>query len=257
MAEFGGKGLFTKELETALLSGDIDMAVHSMKDVPTASQDGLKIAAILKREDPRDAFISVKAKSLQTLPKNAVVGTASLRRRAQLSAIRPDVKFVLLRGNVGTRLEKLAAGDCDATFLAYAGLKRLERLDAVTEIVDSRMMLNAPAQGAIGVEIRKDDEHTQAAVFELIHTDTAWLIEAERAFLKALDGSCRTPIAALAVWDNCSIDFQGQVLSLDGRYEVTRRVVMTVNNFDEARHLGRTVGEDIRAEIGDRNIWDA
>lgn len=257
LSEFGGKGLFTKELETALLSGDVDMAVHSMKDVPTAGQDGLEIAAILKREDPRDAFISLKYNSLEDLPKGAVVGTASLRRRAQLSAQRPDINFVLLRGNVGTRLEKLAAGDCEATFLAYAGLKRLEREDAVTQIIDPEVMLNAPAQGAIGVEIRNNDAEALAAVSELSHTDTQWLITAERAFLKALDGSCRTPIAALAAWAPTGIDFWGQVLSLDGSYHISRRLVMTVETFDEAKKLGQTVGEDIRAEIGERNIWGA
>jgi len=157
LSAFGGKGLFTKELEEALVTGEIDLAVHSMKDVPTVGQDSLEITAILPREDPRDAFISEKYGSLDALPQGALVGTASIRRRAQLSALRPDIEYCLLRGNVGTRLQKLSDAVCDATFLAYAGLKRLEQEDVITEIISTERMLPAPAQGAIGVEIRKSN----------------------------------------------------------------------------------------------------
>lgn len=257
LAEFGGKGLFTKELETALLSGDIDMAVHSMKDVPTVSQESLKIGAVLKREDPRDAFVSLTVPSITELPKGAVVGTASLRRRAQLAAMRPDIEFVLLRGNVGTRLDKLAAGVCDATFLAYAGLKRLERTDAATEIVDKAVMLGAPAQGAIGIEIRIEDSEAQQVVKALNHRPTELAITSERAFLRALDGSCRTPIAALAELDGDDMTFKGQVLSLDGTFEISRTKHRVVATTDEAFKLGTAMGLDVLAAIDGRNIWDA
>jgi len=161
LKDFGGKGLFTRELELALLDGSIDLAVHSMKDVPTVGHDDLRIAAILPRADVRDALISVKHKSIAELPEGALIGSASLRRRAQLAAIRPDLKFCLLRGNVGTRLSKLEAGVCDATLLACAGLRRLEQDDRITEAVETHVMLPAPAQGAIGVEIRKDREDVE------------------------------------------------------------------------------------------------
>ncbi len=257
LSEFGGKGLFTKELETALISGDIDVAVHSMKDVPTLSQRGLKIGAILEREDPRDAFISLNYGSIAELPQGACVGTASLRRRSQLSAIRPDIEFVLIRGNVGTRLGKLASGLCDATFLAYAGLKRLERLDAVTDIVPLDTMLCAPAQAAIGIEIRSDDQDVEEIIGRLDHTDTAWCVAAERAFLKALDGSCRTPIAALAEWRQGQIHLRGQVLSTDGRFEVSRAQTRLVRNIDDAKTMGAEMGQEVLTAVGDRVIWDA
>lgn len=256
LADFGGKGLFTKELETALISGDIDMAVHSMKDVPTVSQKELKIGAVLKREDPRDAFVSLAHAAMSDLPEGAVVGTASLRRRAQLAAIRPDVKFGLLRGNVGTRLGKLKAGVCEATFLAYAGLKRLEMEDVATQIIPSDLMLNAPAQGAIGVEIRTDAEDAAAAIAGLNHWNTQLAITAERAFLRALDGSCRTPIAALAELDGSVMRLRGQVLSIDGQFNARRESTATIEGLDAAFACGTAMGLDVLEEIGERNIWD-
>lgn len=256
LSEFGGKGLFTKELEEALLSGSVDMAVHSMKDVPTVGQEGLMIGAVLEREDPRDAFISTTYDSIENLRQGAVIGTASLRRRAQLAAIRPDVSFVLLRGNVGTRLEKLEAGQCDATFLAYAGLKRLGRTDVVTQIIESDHMLNAPAQGAIGIEIRTDDEETKAAIADLNHRPTQIAITAERAFLRALDGSCRTPIAALATVDGAELKMRGQVLSLDGSFATERTEQATAVTDAESFSVGQSMGMDVLEEVGDRNIWD-
>ena len=170
----------------------------SAQQVVDALPDGLEISTLLPREDPRDAFISNKYARLEDLPKGALVGTASIRRRAQLAAMRPDVTFTLLRGNVGTRLAKLINGDCDATFLACAGLKRLGQEEVITEAIDADIMLSAPAQGAIGIEIRRDDKEAQDAIAPLNHAETQIAITAERAFLRALDGSCRTPIAALA-----------------------------------------------------------
>ncbi len=256
LSQFGGKGLFTKELEDALLSEDVDIAVHSMKDVPTVRQDGLVIGAILKREDPRDAFISPRFQSLADLPQGALIGTASLRRRAQLSHTRRDIQFSLLRGNVGTRLEKLDNGDCDGTFLALAGLKRLEQTEVISEIIEPDIMLNAPAQGAIGIEARENDDISCKAIEALNHASTHWAVSAERAFLKALDGSCRTPIAALAVIKDNSMQFRGEVLSTDGSFRFSRDEKISIDTLDDCVALGRRLGLDIKSEIGDRDIWN-
>lgn len=256
LAEFGGKGLFTKELEVALIEGQIDLAVHSMKDVPTRSQPELAITAVLKREDPRDAFISNRVKKIVDLPQGAVVGTASIRRRAQLLSTRPDITFTLLRGNVGTRLEKLARGDCDATFLACAGLKRLEQEALITEAISTEVMLPAPAQGAIGLECRREDLMTKALISPLDHRETHWAITAERAFLMALDGSCRTPIAALAEFHGDSLEFRGAVFSKEGRDVFRRASEIKCTTFEEAFALGMTLGQDLKTEIGDRVLWD-
>ncbi len=198
LSEIGGKGLFTKEIEEALIDGRIDLAVHSMKDVPTHLPDGLEIACLLEREDPRDVLISSKGSSIATLPKGAVVGSASLRRQAQLLALRPDLKIVTLRGNVGTRLNKLAQGDADATLLALAGLKRLGKADVATAILGMTEMLPAVAQGAIGIEIRATDRRMHGLLAPLHHAATEAAVTAERACLAELEGSCRTPIAAHA-----------------------------------------------------------
>jgi len=256
LKEFGGKGLFTKELEEALIDGRVDMAVHSMKDVPTIGQEALKIGAVLEREDPRDAFISNKVSKLMDLPQGAIIGSASIRRRAQLAALRPDIKFTLLRGNVGTRLEKLKAGDCDATFLACAGLKRLGQESVITEAIASDVMLSAPAQGAIGIEIRKSDERAEEAIKPLNHTDTELAITVERAFLRALDGSCRTPIAALAEISNSVLKFQGEVIAKDGSQRFTREMQIKKPTRESAYALGLSLGQDIRVEAGERIVWD-
>lgn len=256
LKEFGGKGLFTKELEEALIDGRIDLAVHSMKDVPTIGQEALKIGAVLERADMRDAFISYKVSRLEDLPHGAIIGSASIRRRAQLAAMRPDITFTLLRGNVGTRLEKLKAGECDATFLACAGLKRLGQSDVITETIAPEIMLPAPAQGAIGIEIRKDDEDAVKAITPLGHYATELAITAERAFLRALDGSCRTPIAALAELENKTLSFRGEVIAKDGSLRFTRRSEITCETREDAYALGYSLGQDIHAEIGDRIIWD-
>jgi hydroxymethylbilane synthase len=216
LSEVGGKGLFTKEIEEALLAGDIDLAVHSMKDMPTVLPAGLAIACHLPREDVRDAFISARAASLSGLPAGAVVATSSLRRQAQVKRLRPDLVVIPMRGNVDTRLRKLADGIADATLLACAGLRRLGLTDRITSAVPVEEMLPAVAQGAIGVEARADD----LAVLELLapinHQPTALAVTAERAFLARLDGSCRTPIAGLAELAGDRLAFRGMILTPDG-----------------------------------------
>ncbi|MBI3709613.1 MAG: hydroxymethylbilane synthase [Proteobacteria bacterium] len=217
LAEIGGKGLFTKEIEEALLDRRIDLAVHSMKDMPTFLPPGLEIGCLLPREDPRDAFLSRRAASLATLPAGATVGTASLRRQAQVLNRRPDLRVVPLRGNVDTRLRKLDAGECDATLLALAGLRRLGREDAATAILSPDEMLPAVAQGAIGVEIRADDMRARDHLLRVNDAATEICIAAERALLAALDGSCRTPIAALATLDGAALSLRGLIVTPDGR----------------------------------------
>ena len=256
LKDFGGKGLFTKELEEALLDGRIDVAVHSMKDVPTVGHEALSIMAVLARADVRDAFISKKYKTLDDLPNGALMGTASIRRRAQLSALRPDLKFCLLRGNVGTRLKKLEAGECDATLLACAGLRRLEQDSDITQAINIDVMLPAPAQGAIGIEGRKDDSRVQDLIAPLNDDATDLAITAERAFLRALDGSCRTPIAALAMLDGDSLSLRGQVLSKDGKFVWNDSQSQTTRTRSQADAFGFDMGQIMRAAIGDRVIWD-
>lgn len=256
LKDFGGKGLFTRELEIALLDQSIDIAVHSMKDVPTVGHQDLLIGAVLQRADVRDAFISAKHRSLQDLPQGAVIGTASLRRRAQLSALRPDLKFCLLRGNVGTRLRKLEDGVCDATMLACAGLRRLGAEDRITQAVDVDTMLPAPAQGAIGIEYRRDDARTKALAAPLNHAPTEFAITAERAFLRALDGNCRTPIAALAQFSGDTLHLRGEVLAKDGALRVSDAREAVCRTAIEAYDLGLAMGQSVRAEVGGRIVWD-
>jgi len=216
LAEEGGKGLFTKEIEEALIAGEIDLAVHSMKDMPTVLPRGLAIGATLEREDPRDAFISVKYASLADVPAGATVGTSSLRRQAQVLHRRPDLKVVPFRGNVETRLKKLDEGLADATFLACAGLNRLGLARHIKAPMDTDVMLPAVAQGAIGIEIRSDDLDTSRLVAPLNDAATALCVAAERAFLAKLDGSCRTPIAGLAELRGGMLHFRGEILTPDG-----------------------------------------
>ena len=198
LEELGGKGLFTKEIEEALIESRIDLAVHSMKDMPTQLPDGLVIACLLKRADPRDALISPHGRSLAALPLHSTVGTSSLRRQAQILASRPDLKVVMLRGSVGTRLAKVEAGAVDATLLAFAGLLRLGLADKASGILSAEEMLPAVAQGAIGVEVRASDFRLQDLLAPLNDPATSLAVNAERACLAVLDGSCRTPIAAFA-----------------------------------------------------------
>src|SRR5690242_16061995 len=216
LAEIGGKGLFTKEIEDGLLDGSLDLAVHSMKDVPTFLPAGLVIAATLPRADPRDALIANGTRRIADLPAGAVVGTASLRRAAQLLAARPDLRVVPLRGNVGTRLAKVKAGEVAATFLAMAGLVRLGLAEAASAPLEPAEMLPAVAQGAVGIETRADDDALHELLARVSHADTFRCMVAERAFLAALEGSCRTPIAALAELAGGRVRFAGLVARPDG-----------------------------------------
>ena len=251
LKDFGGKGLFTRELELALLDGRIDLAVHSMKDVPTVGRPELAIAAILQRADPRDAFLSPVARTLMDLPEGATVGSASIRRRAQARRVRPDLGFILLRGNVGTRCAKLDAGLCDATFLACAGLDRLGNAALITERIPTNTMLPAPAQGAVGVECRANDTELRDALQLIAHAPTARAVTAERAFLETLDGSCRTPIAALLEGDR----FRGEVLSPDG--SLVFGVDETLSKGDDPREVGLQLGRRLKSEIAGRIVFDA
>lgn len=217
LSEAGGKGLFTKEIEDALLDGRIDLAVHSMKDMPTLLPDGLEIVCLLPRADVRDAFISLRWPTLAALPAGARIGTSSLRRSAQIRRSRPDLVIVPLRGNVQTRLRKLAEGEADATLLAVAGLDRLGMADRITAPIAVDEMLPAVAQGAIGIEIRSTDAATRALVTAIDDAPTSRTVGAERAFLARLEGSCRTPIAALAQLDGETLHLRGEILSPDGR----------------------------------------
>lgn len=219
LSEVGGKGLFTKELEEALLSNAIDLAVHSMKDVATVLPDGLTISAILPREDVRDAFISLRYPTLDDVPAGGRIGTSSLRRQAQVKLRRPDLEVIGFRGNVQTRLTKLADGVADATFLACAGLRRLGLTDRITSAVETDVMLPAVAQAAISIEIRAEDEDTAVLTGKLNDERTALCVTAERAFLRVLDGSCRTPIAGLAELEDGELRLRGQILSPDGTSE--------------------------------------
>ncbi len=249
LAEIGGKGLFTKEIEEALIEGRIDAAVHSMKDVPTWLPEGLAIAAVLPREDPRDALFSARGDSLAALPAGAVVGTASLRRQGQVLLARPDVKVVPFRGNVQTRLRKLAEGEVDATLLAVAGLKRLGMAERITAVLEPEVMLPAVAQGAIGVETRADDAETSGFLEALNDRTSALRVAAERACLEVLDGSCRTPIAALAEIADAAGEMRLRALVCmpDGSrvHRAERR-----GTIADAVALGRDAGAELRAAAG-------
>lgn len=251
LSEIGGKGLFTKELEIALMDGQIDIAVHSMKDVATVLPDGLGITAYLPREDVRDAFISLLHGSFDDLPEGATVGTSSLRRRAQALARRPDLRVVEFRGNVQTRMRKLGDGVAEATFLAVAGLNRLGA-EIKAAPIPGEVMLPAVAQGAIGIESRLDDELALAMVQPLNHEETAIRLRAERAFLRALDGSCRTPLAGLAVLDGEKLAFRGEILRPDG---AQRHFTSREGTLSEAEAMGLDAAEELRA-LGGPGFFD-
>ena len=248
LADAGGKGLFVKELEEALLTDRIDIAVHSMKDVPVQLPDGLEIGAILPREEPQDVLISPLAASLKELPQGARVGTSSVRRKAQLLRARPDLSCVLLRGNVDTRLAKLDAGEMDAIILARAGLKRLGLTSRITTILSTDEWLPSLAQGAVGIEIREDDAEAAAVIAPLEDPVTAIELECERAFQGALDGSCRTPIAGLARLEAGQLCFRGEVLAPDGRDWAITTFSCTIkqNGKLESARAGREAGEALR-----------
>lgn len=244
LADAGGKGLFVKELEDALLKGEIDLAVHSMKDVPTALPSGLAIAALLPREDPRDAFLSRGAKSLADLPKGARIGTSSVRRQAQVLRARPDLVPVLLRGNVDTRLAKLEAGEFDAMLLALAGLKRLGLEARATSILEADEWLPALAQGAIGIEVREGDAQTRSLVAALNDAKTEVALACERSFQSVLDGTCRTPIGGLATLAGRTLSFHGEVIAPDGSGSADTRIEIQLGSdpVREAAQAGREAG---------------
>jgi hydroxymethylbilane synthase len=216
LGEIGGKGLFTREIEDALLDGSIDIAVHSMKDMPVLQPEGLIIDCCLPREDVRDAFLTLDGTALADLPEGTVVGTSSLRRKSQLLHKRPDLQIVEFRGNVQTRLRKLEDGVATGTFLAMAGLRRLGLTDLSATPIPTDEMLPAVAQGAIGIERRRDDTRAGDMLSAISDTPTVQRLAAERAFLKALDGSCQTPIAGLAELDGGSMKLRGEILRIDG-----------------------------------------
>jgi len=247
LRDFGGKGLFTKEIDEALLGGDVDLAVHSMKDLETDLPAGISIAAVLPRADVRDAFVSGRAPTLAELPPGAVVGTSSLRRSAQLRRLRPDLRVVDLRGNVETRLKKVGEGQTDATLLALAGLERLGLASCATSILSTEEMLPAVAQGAIGVTCRSDDADTRALLAPLNDAVSATAVTCERSFLARLDGSCKTPIAGLAEIAGGMLRFRGLILTPDGSQwygiELTGAAV-------NAERIGADAGEELLARAG-------
>ena len=248
LAKVGGKGLFVKELETAMLEGRADIAVHSMKDVPVEFPEGLGLHTICEREDPRDAFVSNRFKQIDELPQGAVVGTSSLRRQCQLRAARPDLVIRDLRGNVNTRLAKLDAGEYDAIILAAAGLKRLEMAHRITAFIEPEQSLPANGQGAVGIECRLDDVELHALLAPLEHTETRIRVLTERAMNRALQGGCQVPIGAYALVQGDEIWLRGLVGSPDGT-QVIRDEIRGPLTDGEA--LGHTLAQRLLADGAD------
>ncbi|XP_038985681.1 porphobilinogen deaminase, chloroplastic-like isoform X2 [Phoenix dactylifera] len=250
LADIGGKGLFTKEIDEALLEGKIDIAVHSMKDVPTYFPDGMILPCNLPREDVRDAFICLTANSLSELPAGSIVGSASLRRQSQILYRYPSLKVVNFRGNVQTRLKKLNEGEVQATMLALAGLKRLHMTENVTALLSVEEMLPAIAQGAIGIACRSNDEKMANYIASLNHEETRLAVACERAFLETLDGSCRTPIAGYAYRDKDGYCvFRGLVASPDGTrvLEASRKGSYAL---EEMVSMGKDAGKELLSRAG-------
>ncbi|MHA6346874.1 hydroxymethylbilane synthase [Roseivivax sp. CAU 1761] len=252
LKEIGGKGLFTREIEAAMLSGDIDIAVHSMKDMPVLQPEGLVLDCYLPRADPRDAFIASALSSIRDLPRGAVVGSSSLRRRAQVLVRRPDCRVVEFRGNVQTRLKKLADGVADCTFLACAGLNRLRMAEVPQTPVAPEDMLPAVAQGAIGIERRGDDDRVAGLLAPLHDRATGERLAAERAFLATLDGSCETPIAGLAEHDGDGLRLRGEILRPDGSeaHAGERRGAIS-----DGAAMGRDLAQELLGRAG-ANFFD-
>ncbi|HET7911246.1 MAG TPA: hydroxymethylbilane synthase [Pseudolabrys sp.] len=247
LAEEGGKGLFTKEIEEALLDGRVDLAVHSAKDMPTLLPTGLILAACLEREDPRDVFISRQARSLAELPRGASLGTASLRRQAIAKRARPDLRILPLRGNVETRLRKLDAGEADATILALAGLKRLGLADQAAAVLGADEFLPAVGQGAIGIEAREDNAGVRDILACIDHGETSTAVACERAFLGALDGSCKTPIAGHATVSGNAVQFRGLIARPDGSaaYDIAG-----TGKRKDAATIGADAGRELKHRAG-------
>ena len=245
LAKIGGKGLFVKELEAALLDGRADLAVHSMKDVPMALPEGLSLAVICEREDPLDAFVSNTYNSFDDLPQGAKVGTSSLRRKCQILKQRPDLEIIDLRGNVGTRLSKLDAGNYDAIILASAGLKRLGLAERIRHTLEPVVSLPAVGQGALGLECRSQDQTVLDLILPLMHTETNACVRAERAFNAYLEGGCQVPIAGYATLENGRIHLEGRVGSVDGQ---TLLKAQQVGFPEQAEQLGVKLAQDLLAQ---------
>ena len=252
LKEVGGKGLFTKEIEQEMLDRKIDIAVHSMKDMPVEQPDGLTLGCYLPREDVRDAFVSSDFKNVSDLPSGSKVGTSSLRRKAQLKFSRPDLEVVEFRGNVQTRLKKLKDGVASCTFLAMAGLNRLGLGEVAQSVINPSEMLPAIAQGAIGIEWREADKKITGILKKIHHEETGQRLNAERAFLAELDGSCQTPIAGLATIEGSSLKFTGQVLRTDGSESIYETASC---NIEDGPELGREMAQKILAQAGP-NFFD-
>ena len=248
LKEIGGKGLFTREIEDDMISGRIDIAVHSMKDMPTLQPEGLILDTYLPREDVRDAFISPQYAGLSDLPEGAKVGTSSLRRHAQLKVVRPDLEVVEFRGNVQTRLRKLSEGVASCTFLAMAGLNRLNMAEVPATAIEVEDMLPAVAQGAIGIERRVGDTRIADMLAAIHHEKTGQRLLAERAFLAALDGSCETPIAGLAELDGGNLRLRGEVLRPDGSERLTDDATCAI---EDGADMGREMAARLLARAGD------
>ena len=249
LIEAGGKQLFTKEIEDALLRGDIDVAVHSLKDMPAADIPGLSLCAIPVREDQRDAFISLKYERVEDMPAGARLGTASLRRQAQMLSLRPDLEIVMIRGNVDTRLAKLQAGDCDAMLLAAAGLNRMGLSAHIRSFIDADIHASAPGQGALAVQCRSDDLGAEW-MRKLHHEPTFLAVQAERGALEALEASCRTAVGAYATIDGDTLSLFVEALSADGKTRWQRRETLIHPNALSARNLGLRLGVEIKVEAG-------
>ena len=247
LKEVGGKGLFTKEIEQDMLDGKIDIAVHSMKDMPVEQPDGLTLGCYLPREDVRDAFVSSRYKNVNELPSGSKVGTSSLRRKAQLKFSRPDLEVVEFRGNVQTRLKKLKDGVATCTFLAMAGLNRLGLEEVAKSTMNPNEMLPAIAQGAIGIEWREEDEQISDILKKIHHEETGQRLNTERAFLAELDGSCQTPIAGLAIIEGSSLKFTGQVLRTDGSESISETAF---GDIEDGPRLGREMAQKILSQAG-------
>ncbi|MGA9658077.1 MAG: hydroxymethylbilane synthase [Asticcacaulis sp.] len=249
LIEAGGKELFTKEIEEALLRGEVDIAVHSLKDMPAADIPGLSLCVIPEREDPRDAFVSTLYTSLADLPQGARLGTASLRRQAQVLAQRPDLEIVMVRGNIDTRLSKLESGDCDALLLAAAGLNRLGLSGRIKSFIDPSDYASAPGQGALAVQCRSEDMGADWMT-KLHHEDTFLRIRAERGALEALEASCRTAVGAYATIKNNSLHLFVEALSADGSMRWQRRGVLPAPDANSAHAFGLKLGLEIKTEAG-------
>jgi hydroxymethylbilane synthase len=256
LSKIGDKGIFTRELEDGLRTGTIDLAVHSMKDLPTQLPPDLEIGAILEREDSRDVLVAAPDMTMATLPAGARVGTSSLRRRAQLAAARPDLAIVDIRGNVPTRLEKVRRGEVDAVLLALAGLKRLGLESHVNEVLDPEDLLPAPGQGALAVQMRSGDDRLARLLAPLDHTPTRMATTTERALLGFLEGGCQVPVGALGQFDGSTLLLRAVVASPDGREVVKRRATGRVASIQQALDLGEALGRDL-LDAGARRILAA